>query len=47
MLLGDDRTPSSRELNHYADVGVRAFLAAYATAAAPDQTKAGPARKVV
>ena len=30
MLLGDDEPPASAELDHYADAGVRAFLAAYA-----------------
>jgi TetR/AcrR family transcriptional repressor of mexJK operon len=29
MLLGDDTTPSTRDLHHYADAGVRAFLSAY------------------
>lgn len=29
MLVGDDRTPPARELRHYADAGVDAFLAAY------------------
>jgi TetR/AcrR family transcriptional regulator, mexJK operon transcriptional repressor len=29
MLLGDDAIPSSAELDHYANDGVRAFLAAY------------------
>jgi TetR/AcrR family transcriptional regulator, mexJK operon transcriptional repressor len=30
MLLGDDEPPASDELDHYADAGVRTFLAAYA-----------------
>ncbi len=30
MFLGDDQPPARRELNRYADAGVRAFLAAYA-----------------
>ena len=30
MLLGEDETPASAELDQYADAGVRAFLAAYA-----------------
>jgi TetR/AcrR family transcriptional repressor of mexJK operon len=34
MLLGDDETPATAELNRYADAGVRAFLAAYARPAA-------------
>jgi AcrR family transcriptional regulator len=29
MMLGSDSIPSQRELHHYADAGVRAFLAAY------------------
>ena len=29
MLLGDDEPPRRRELDRYADAGVRAFLAAY------------------
>jgi TetR/AcrR family transcriptional regulator, mexJK operon transcriptional repressor len=29
MLLGDDTTPSTRDLQRYADAGVRAFLSAY------------------
>jgi TetR/AcrR family transcriptional regulator, mexJK operon transcriptional repressor len=29
MLLGEDESPASAELNRYADAGVRAFLAAY------------------
>ena len=29
MMLGSDSIPSRRELNRYADAGVRAFLAAY------------------
>ena len=29
MFLGNDAAPSSRELNRYADAGVRVFLAAY------------------
>lgn len=31
MLLGDDKTPSTRDLHHYADAGVSTFLAAYGT----------------
>ena len=31
MLLGVDEPPASAELNQYADAGVRAFLAAYAS----------------
>lgn len=31
MLLGDDAPHSPAELDGYADAGVRAFLAAYAT----------------
>jgi TetR/AcrR family transcriptional repressor of mexJK operon len=30
MLLGDDESPATAELNRYADAGVRAFVAAYA-----------------
>lgn len=29
MLLGDDTTPNTKELKHYADAGARAFLSAY------------------
>jgi hypothetical protein len=29
MLLGDDEPATPAELEHYADAGVRAFLAAY------------------
>jgi hypothetical protein len=29
MMLGSDSIPNRRELNRYADTGVRAFLAAY------------------
>jgi TetR/AcrR family transcriptional regulator, mexJK operon transcriptional repressor len=29
MLLGEDATPKTKELNHYADAGTRAFLSAY------------------
>lgn len=31
MLLGEDTTPNETDLHHYADAGVRAFLAAYGT----------------
>jgi hypothetical protein len=30
MLLGDDHGVSAHDLDHYADAGVSAFLAAYA-----------------
>jgi hypothetical protein len=29
MLRGDDELPTADELDHYADAGVRVFLAAY------------------
>jgi hypothetical protein len=29
MLLGSNEVPAADELDHYADAGVRAFLAAY------------------
>jgi len=29
MLLGEDTTPNAKDLRHYADAGVRAFLSAY------------------
>ena len=38
MLLGQDDTPTTREINRWADSGVRTFLAAYA-----DQPSAGQA----
>jgi TetR/AcrR family transcriptional repressor of mexJK operon len=34
MLLGEDTTPNTKDLYHYADAGVRAFLSAYGTSSA-------------
>lgn len=31
MLLGEDTAPNAKDLHHYADAGVRAFLSAYGT----------------
>jgi len=31
MLLGEDTAPKAKDLNHYADTGVHAFLSAYGT----------------
>jgi AcrR family transcriptional regulator len=37
MLLGHDDTPTTREINRWADAGVRTFLAAYAHHPSPAQ----------